>query len=60
MVKTISLFLLVRSKGLEPIPSRTRPSTVRVCLFRHDRILKDVVNNILDNITLKIKQCQCF
>ena len=37
----ISLFLLVRLKGLEPIPFRTRPSTVRVCLFRHNRISCD-------------------
>ena len=28
---------LVRSTGLEPVRSPTRPSNVRVCLFRHDR-----------------------
>lgn len=39
-------FSLVRSKGLEPIPSRTRPSTVRVCLFRHDRICSFISNKI--------------
>ena len=32
------LFLvLVRSTGLEPVWLPTRPSNVRVCLFRHDR-----------------------
>ena len=30
--------LVVRSMGLEPIRSPIRPSNVRVCLFRHDRI----------------------
>ena len=35
----IALFeRMVRSTGLEPVPSRTRPSNVRVCQFRHDRI----------------------
>ena len=33
-------FVLVRSKGLEPIRSPIRTSSVRVCLFRHDRITK--------------------
>ena len=28
---------MVRSTGLEPVRSPTRPSNVRVCLFRHDR-----------------------
>ena len=28
---------LVRSTGLEPVRSPTRPSNVRVCQFRHDR-----------------------
>ena len=28
---------MVRLTGLEPVPSRTRPSNVRVCLFRHNR-----------------------
>ena len=34
----LSSFLLVRSMGLEPIRSPIRPSNVRVCLFRHNRI----------------------
>ena len=29
---------VVRSTGLEPVRSPTRPSNVRVCLFRHDRM----------------------
>jgi hypothetical protein len=29
--------------GLEPIWSPTRPSNVRVCLFRHDRMIKLVL-----------------
>ena len=29
---------MVRSTGLEPVRSPTRPSNVRVCLFRHDRM----------------------
>ena len=28
----------MRSTGLEPVRSPTRPSNVRVCLFRHDRM----------------------
>ena len=32
----VSLFL-VRSTGLEPVWLPTRPSNVRVCLFRHPR-----------------------
>ena len=32
-----SVVSLVRSTGLEPVRSPTRPSNVRVCLFRHDR-----------------------
>lgn len=32
-----TIILMVRSMGLEPIWSPTRPSNVRVCLFRHDR-----------------------
>ena len=28
---------LVRLTGLEPVRSPTRPSNVRVCLFRHNR-----------------------
>ena len=31
-------FCSVRSTGLEPVRSPTRPSNVRVCLFRHDRM----------------------
>lgn len=30
---------MVRWTGLEPVPSRTRPSNVRVCQFRHHRML---------------------
>ena len=30
-------FDLVRLTGLEPVRSPTRPSNVRVCLFRHNR-----------------------
>ena len=30
---------LVQPTGLEPVPSRTRPSNVRVCQFRHSCIL---------------------
>ena len=36
---------LVRLMGLEPIRSPTRPSNVRVCLFRHNRILYYVRNS---------------
>lgn len=34
---------LVRSMGLEPIRSPIRPSNVRVCLFRHDRELHELL-----------------
>ena len=34
----ISVLILVRSPGLEPGRLPIRPSNVRVCLFRHDRI----------------------
>ena len=37
--KWASLLILVRVMGLEPILSRTRPLNVRVCRFRHTRIL---------------------
>ena len=33
-----SSFFLVRSTGLEPVRLPTRPSNVRVCLFRQDRV----------------------
>ena len=29
---------MVRLTGLEPVRSPTRPSNVRVCLFRHNRV----------------------
>ena len=29
---------LVRETGLEPVRKNTRPSNVRVCLFRHSRV----------------------
>ena len=35
---------LVRSTGLEPVRSPTRPSNVRVCLFRHDRMTIDIIH----------------
>ena len=34
---------VVRLTGLEPVPSRTRPSNVRVCLFRHNRVSTDII-----------------
>ena len=34
------LVSLVRLMGLEPIRSPIRPSNVRVCLFRHNRIIQ--------------------
>ena len=34
---------MVRLTGLEPVPSRTRPSNVRVCLFRHNRVSTDTI-----------------
>ena len=42
---------MVRLTGLEPVPSRTRPSNVRVCLFRHNRKNKVYY-------TLKSMNCQ--
>ena len=35
---TASGFFMVRPTGLEPVRSPTRPSNVRVCLFRQGRI----------------------
>lgn len=34
---------VVRSTGLEPVPSRTRPSNVRVYQFRHDRFFSALI-----------------
>ena len=38
LVKGSGLNALVRLMGLEPIRLPTRPSNVRVCLFRHSRV----------------------
>ena len=35
----------VRSTGLEPVRSPTRPSNVRVCLFRHDRMTIAIIHS---------------
>ena len=37
-IVSITVAIMVRLMGLEPIRSPIRPSNVRVCLFRHNRI----------------------
>ena len=49
----VSCFFLVRRKGLEPSWLPTRPSNVRVCLFRHLR-------KCLNIITREIHYVKCF
>ena len=36
--KWLGVICLVRETGIEPVRSPTRPSNVRVCLFRHSRM----------------------
>ena len=48
---------LVRLTGLEPVRLPTRPSNVRVCLFRHSRILRTEALNSDDYISFD-PECQ--
>ena len=50
------LICLVRETGIEPVRSPTRPSNVRVCLFRHSRIAV-LINTTLILYTI-FRKCQ--
>ena len=52
----MSVLIMVRPAGLEPARSPTRPSNVRVCLFRQGRISSALSQALINFI---VKQCFC-
>ena len=51
---------MVRSTGLEPVRSPTRPSNVRVCQFRHDRRTDIIISPIWGFVKGKAREILVF